>query len=76
MIEVSNVHIKRRIILGDSLSSLLFVMAVDPLSRLLNKMQTGYNTRKRNETRHFIINRQLHMDDLKLFNFNKNKMKK
>ena len=76
MIEFPNVQIKRRIIQGDSLLSQLFLIALDRLSRLLNQMQTGYNTRKRNETRHFIINRQLHMDDLKPFNFNTKKMKK
>ena len=43
MIEV---QIKSGILQGESLSSLLFVLTLDPLSRLLNKIETGYNTRK------------------------------
>ena len=39
MNEIPNVQIKRGIFQGDSLSPLQFVLELDPLSRLLNKMQ-------------------------------------
>ena len=43
MIEVPNVQIKSGILQGESLSSFLFVLTLNPL---LNKIETGYNTRK------------------------------
>ena len=45
MIEVPNVQIKSGILQGESLSSFLFVLTLDPLSRLLNKIDTGHNIR-------------------------------
>ena len=42
-INIPSVNIKRGIFQGDSLSPLLFILALDPLSRLLNNMNTGYN---------------------------------
>ena len=67
-IEVPNVKIRRGIFQEDSLSPLLFVLSIDPLSRILNKLETGYNMRKRNQDDQFTINHQLYMDDLKLYN--------
>ena len=46
MIEVPNVQIKSGILQGENLSSLLFVLTLDLFSRLLNKIETGFNTRK------------------------------
>ena len=73
IIKIPNILIKRGIFQRDSLSPLLFVLAPDPLSRLLKKMETGYNTKNRND--HFIIYQQLYIDDLKLCNSNEKKMK-
>ena len=36
-------EIKRGIYQGDSLSPLIFIMTIDPLTKLLNKSNTGYN---------------------------------
>ena len=74
-IEVPNVKIRRGIFQGDSLSPLLFVLSIDPLSRILNKLETGYNMRKRNQDDQFTINHQLYMDDLKLYNSREKEMK-
>ena len=73
IIKIPNILIKRGIFQRDSLSPLLFVLAPDPLSRLLKKMEKGYNTKNKND--HFIINHQLYMDDLKLYNSKEKKMK-
>ena len=55
------VDIRRGIFQGDSLSPLLFVICMMPISSVLKKMRTGYTlgTRK--------INNLLFMDDIKLF---------
>jgi len=58
-----NVDIKRGIFQGDSLSPLLFVMAMIPLSFLLNKEKLGYKFKGSSHS----INHLLFMDDLKLY---------
>ena len=62
------VDIKRGIFQGDSLSPLLFVICMIPLSNILRKMQPGYllGTVK--------VNHLLFMDDLKLFSKNENEI--
>ena len=58
-----NVEIKRGIFQGDSLSPLLFVMAMIPLSLLLNKEKLGYKFKASSQQ----VNHLLFMDDLKLY---------
>ena len=58
-----NVQIKRGIFQGDSLSPLLFVMAMIPLSFLLNKEKLGYKFKVPSEK----VNHLFFMDDLKLY---------
>ena len=48
-INVPNVKIKRGIYQGDSLSPLIFIMTIGPLSKLLNNSNTGYNLKNRYE---------------------------
>ena len=61
--KLGRIHINHGIFQGDSLSPLLFVMAMIPLSLLLNKEHFGYKF-NRNEAK---INHLLFMDDLKLY---------
>ena len=60
---LETVDIKRGIFQGDSLSPLLFVMIMIPLSKQLRESGYGYNLK--NEPRK--INHLLFMDDLKLY---------
>ena len=57
-----NVDIRRGIFQGDSLSPLLFVLCMIPLTQILRKLKSGY-TLKNGET----LNDILFMDDLKIF---------
>ena len=61
--KLGNINIKRGIFQGDSLSPLLFIMAMIPLSMLLNKEVFGYKF-KNCPTK---INHLFFMDDLKLY---------
>ena len=69
---LGTVDIKRGIFQGDSLSPLLFVMIMIPLSRQLNA--TGYGYKLRNTDRG--INHLLFMDDLKLYASNDRELDK
>ena len=62
-----NVNIRRSIFQGDSLSPLLFVIALTPLSMVLWKVTAGYGMMKGRCK----INHLLFMDDLKFFAKNK-----
>ena len=73
-IKVPDVSIKRGIFQGDSLSPLLFILTIDPLSRILNRMNTGYNLNKRQQEPS-IVNHLLYMDDLKLYNSKEKSLK-
>ena len=59
--EISN--IKRGIFQGDSLSPLLFVICLIPMSLILRKMKAGYSLGMNQPN----LNHVLYMDDLKLF---------
>ena len=62
-VSLGNVEIKRGIFQGDSLSPLLFVLCMVPLSLTLRKVKFHYEFGDK-KTR---INHLLFMDDLKLF---------
>ena len=62
---LGEVKISRGIFQGDSLSPLLFVMALIPLSNLLRKTAGGFNL-----NRSIRLNHLLFMDDLKLYGKN------
>ena len=63
---LGSVRIRRGIFQGDSLSPLLFVLTLIPLSMVLRKVKAGYNLGKENGT----INHLLYMDDLKVYGKN------
>ena len=73
-IKIPNVQIKRGIFQRDSLSPLLFIITIDPLSRILNRMNTGYNLNKRQQEPPY-INHLLYMDDFKLYNSSEKALK-
>ena len=58
--QIGEVNINRGIFQGDDLSPLLFVVALIPLTRILQKAKYGYNQNGVN------MNHLLYMDDLKL----------
>lgn len=60
-IKIEGVQIKRGIFQGDSLSPLLFIIALNPLSLLLNRRTNGYSLKG------VCISHVLYMDDLKSF---------
>ena len=61
--ELGKVEIKRGIFRGDSLSPLVFVLALIPLSLILRKVKAGYEFLESKEK----INNLLFIDDLKLY---------
>ena len=61
--ELGEVEIKRGIFQGDSLSPLVFVLALIPLSLILRKAKAAYEFSESKEK----INNLLFMDDLKLY---------
>ena len=60
-ISVENVRIQRGIFQGDSLSPLLFIIALNPLSLLLNRRCQGYKLNS------IFVTHILYLDDLKAF---------
>ena len=60
--EIAVVDIRRGIFQGDSLSPLLFITALIPLSVLLREARQGYKFRQGRKVNHL-----LYMDDLKLY---------
>ena len=70
-IVMPDVKIRKGIFQGDSLSPLLFCLAIDPLSKILNEHNSnkkGYNlSQERRKSEDKYINHLLFMDDLKLY---------
>ena len=60
---LGEINIRRGIFQGDSLSPILFVLALIPLSKLLNDMKDGYHLGKNRPK----VNHLLYMDNLKLY---------
>ena len=61
--DLGDVEVKRRALQGDSLSPLLFVLSMFPLSLILRKVKTSYDW----GGKEYKLNHLLFMDDLKLF---------
>ena len=59
---LANVNISRGIFQGDSLSPLLFVISMIPLSQILRKLKSGYTLKNGEKLNHLLF-----MDDLKIF---------
>ena len=68
--KLGNVKIKRGIFQGDSLSPLLFVLALIPLTMVLRRVKAGYSLGKERLS----VNHLLFMDDLKLYGKNANQV--
>ena len=60
------IHIKRGIYQGDSLSPLWFCLALNPLSNELNQTKLGFDIRVNRRTE-YQLSHLLYMDDLKLY---------
>ena len=69
-ITVGNVDISCGIFQGDSLSPLLFCLALIPLSKLLNETSYGYTIYGE------VINHLFYMDDLNLYNSRQEDLKR
>ena len=63
---LGGVEIRRGLFQGDSLSPLLFVLCVVPLTLVLREVKAGYKMKEMNGK----INHLLYMDDLKLYGKN------
>ena len=61
--DLGEVNVKRGIFQGDSLSPLLFVLSLVPLSLILRKINAYFEWGKKD----YKLNNLLYMDDLKLF---------
>ena len=60
---LAEVNIRRGIFQGDSLSSMLFIVAMIPVARVLERMEVGYQLKKGGSR----ISHLMFMDDIKLF---------
>ena len=69
-VTLGNVNIRRGIFQGDSLSPLLFVVCLIPLSMILAKVKAGYDLGKGKAS----VNHLLFMDDLKLYGKNEKQL--
>ena len=67
---LGKINIRRVIFQGDSLASLLFVVALIPVTIILRTLKQGYSFRKGKER----LNHLLLMDDLELCGRNDNKI--
>ena len=64
-VQIGSIDIKQGIYQGDSLSPLLFIMTLIPLSTLLNKQTKGYTIGTNKNKEH--ISHLLFVDDIKLY---------
>ena len=69
-VRLGDVNIRRGIFQGDSLSPLLFVLSLIPLTLVLRKVKAGYDLGDGNG----VINHLLFMDDLKVYGKNQNQV--
>ena len=69
-VNLGEVNIKRGIFQGDSLSPLLFVIALIPLTLILRKATAGYHFTDKTKVNHLLF-----MDDLKLYGKDKAQLK-
>ena len=69
-LELGEFDIKRGVFQGDSLSPLMFVLALIPLSLILRKAKAAYEFSRRKVK----INHLLFMDDLKLYSLNEKEL--
>ena len=69
--QLASVDIKRGIFQGDSLSPLLFIIGLIPLSVILRDAKQGYSLRKTSSDK---INHLMYMDDLKLYGKSKDEL--
>ena len=69
-VELGRVNIRRGIFQGDSLSPLLFIVVILPLTLVLQKTKAGYRLVRDTKP----ISHLLFMDDLKLYGANKNQL--
>ena len=67
---LGNVNIKRGIFQGDSLSPLLFIICLIPMTLILRKVKAGYELGKESLS----INHLLFMDDLKVYGKNETEL--
>ena len=67
--KLGEVKINRGIFQGDALSPLLFILALIPLSEILNDEKSGYAINKRVRVNHLLF-----MDDLKLYGKNEREL--
>src|SRR5450631_3979353 len=70
---LGRIPIRRGIFQGDALSPRLFIMAMAPISTILNRMKKGYEMEK--GERKSMISHLLYMDDIKLYSKTEEGMK-
>jgi hypothetical protein len=71
---ITETHINRGIFQGDALSTLWFILAINPLSTLLNSTKYGFVIKEKWKAVH-TISHLLYMDDLKIYAANDTQLK-
>jgi len=73
---IEGVKIRRGIFQGDAMSPLLFVLAMNPLSQMIEDLGNGYRLNSIREKKPVKICHLVYMDDIKLFSPNRKETKK